>query len=341
MERKLASVARIVSIEPIEGADMIVKATVKGWSLVTQKSNDFKPGDLVTYFEIDSFLPVREEFEFLRKSSYKKMTDGSEGFRLKTIRLRGTISQGLILPLQEIAKMLPEGTVLEEDTDLTELLGITKWDPALPVELSGTAKGRFPSFIYKTDEERAENMLGTLKKLEGTSCYVTSKIDGSSFTAFTNQSEFGVCSRNLELCESEGSSYWKTAKALNLEEKMKSLNRNIALQGELYGNGIQGNKLKLDGLKIAFFNAFDIDKAEYLELDEFLSILDKLELESVPILDRDFKLVSDISVLREKSSHKYASGMLAEGIVIRSNEKIKNERLSFKVINPEFLVNDK
>ena len=102
-ERKLASIRRIKAIEPIKGADRIVKAVVDGWELVTQKSNNFKPGDLVVYFSIDSLLPITEQFSFLEKYkvSAKNSVNG-EGYRLKTIKLRGTLSQGLILPIENL-----------------------------------------------------------------------------------------------------------------------------------------------------------------------------------------------------------------------------------------------
>lgn len=339
MERKLASIAKIVNIEPIEGADVIVKATVRGWDLVTQKSNDFKPGDLVCYFEIDSLLPVTEKFEFLRKSSYRKMSDGTEGFRLKTIKLRGQISQGLILPLSEVTDQLPEGFVIEEDADLTEILNVTKWDPAIPVELSGTAKGNFPSWIPKTDEERAENMLKTIAQNEGISCTVCSKIEGSSFTGFLNEDVFGVCSRNFELEESDGNTMFKVARELKLEEKLRTLGTNMSLQGEIYGEGIQGNKLKIKGQKIMFFNAYNIDRKEYLHPEYFLELMKAMDLEVATVLDRDFKLVSDIDLLRAKANHNYPNAGLAEGIVIRSNAPIKGgQRLSFKVINQQYLL---
>jgi RNA ligase (TIGR02306 family) len=97
MERKLASIQKVAEIRPIEGADAIEVARINNWNVVVKKG-EYKAGDLCIYCEIDSFLPVREEFEFLRKSSFKKMGD-QEGFRLKTIRLRGQLSQGLLLPL--------------------------------------------------------------------------------------------------------------------------------------------------------------------------------------------------------------------------------------------------
>jgi RNA ligase (TIGR02306 family) len=135
MERKLATIRKISIIEPIEGADKIELATVDGWKVIVAKNVGHKVGDLVVYCEIDSFLPIRDEFEFLRKSSYKKMSDGSEGFRLKTIRLRGQLSQGLLLPISVLDeyKYLP----LEGD-DVTEILGIIKYEP--PIKFTSLPK---------------------------------------------------------------------------------------------------------------------------------------------------------------------------------------------------------
>lgn len=153
MERKLASIRIIKDIRPIEGADNIELATVDGWNVVVAKNVGHKVGDYVIYCEVDSFLPIREEFEFLRKSSYKKMGE-REGFRLRTAKLRGQISQGLILPLNVLMKMGPFMFEFDEGVDVTEVLGIVKYEPPIPAELAGKVKGGFPSFIPKTDEER-------------------------------------------------------------------------------------------------------------------------------------------------------------------------------------------
>ncbi len=104
MERKLASIRQISQLEPIEGADKIELATVDNWKVVVAKDVGHKVGDLVVYCEIDSFLPVKPEYEWLRKSSYKKLSDGTEGFRIKTVKLRSQLSQGLILPLSLLSK---------------------------------------------------------------------------------------------------------------------------------------------------------------------------------------------------------------------------------------------
>ena len=105
--RKLATIQKIKEILPIEGADAIELAIVNGWKVVVGKNVEHKEGDYVIYCEIDSFLPIKEEFEFLRKSSYKKMADGTEGFRLRTIKLRGQVSQGLIIPINVQLNSLP------------------------------------------------------------------------------------------------------------------------------------------------------------------------------------------------------------------------------------------
>lgn len=116
MERKLATIRKISNIEPIEGADKIELCTVDNWKVVTAKDVGHQVGDLVVYCEIDSFLPTTEiEYEFLRKSSYKKMADGTEGYKVKTIRLRGQISQGLILPLSLLSKY---GNLVNEGEEL-------------------------------------------------------------------------------------------------------------------------------------------------------------------------------------------------------------------------------
>jgi len=145
--RKLATIRKIDDLQPIEGADRIELAIVDGWKVVVTKGLNI--GDKIAYCEIDSFLPIKPEFEFLRKSSYKKLIDGTEGFRLRTVKLKGQISQGLCIPLNE----LPQLANNQIGDDVSEILGITKYDPPIPASLSGLAKGNFPTFLKKTDEE--------------------------------------------------------------------------------------------------------------------------------------------------------------------------------------------
>jgi RNA ligase (TIGR02306 family) len=261
MERKLVSVRKITNITPIEGADKIELATIDAWKVVVAKDVNHKVDDMVIYCEIDSFLPIKEEFEFLRKSSYKKMSDGIEGFRLKTIKLRGQVSQGLILPMSVVEYT---NVQFEVGMDVTNLLGVTKYEPPIPAELAGKVKGLFPSFLYKTDEERIQNLSSEYetykeKNKEDVKFYVTEKLDGSSATFYIKDGVFGVCSRNLELLETEGNSFWRVARELKLEESLVSLGKNICLQGELIGEGVQGNPYKVKGQTVRFFNGFNID----------------------------------------------------------------------------------
>jgi RNA ligase (TIGR02306 family) len=341
MERKLATVRKITNIRPIEGADMIELATVGGWNVVVGKDIGHKVGDMVVYCEIDSFLPIRDVFEFLRKSSFKKMGD-QEGFRLKTIKLRGQVSQGLILPISVVPiTQFASAYTLPEGMDVTEMLGIVKYEPPIPAELSGKVKGLFPSFLRKTDEERVQNLTKEYEQYKslGRKFYVTEKLDGSSATFYYNDGVFGVCSRNLELLETEGNTFWKVARELDLENKMRDFGVNISLQGELIGEGIQGNPYKIKGQTVKFFNLFDIDLQVYHSLAHLDRALGIMGIKMVPIVDEFFvlpdtieellKYAEDKSVLNDKTER--------EGVVVRSMDRT----ISFKAISNKFLLNEK
>lgn len=344
-ERKLATIRKISDIQPIQGADKIELVTIDGWKVVVAKDVGHKVGDFVVYCEIDSFLPIKPEFEFLRKSSYKKMGD-QEGFRLKTIKLRGQVSQGLILPLAEVIPFPDNLDYMEVGKDVTELLGIVKYDPPIPASLAGKVKGYFPGFIQKTDEERIQNFdsmqyaiwvldQNTSNTESKTYFYATEKLDGSSATFYIKDGEFGVCSRNLELLEDDTNTFWKVAKDLNLKEKMMSLGRNICLQGELIGEGIQGNPYKIKGQTVKFFNAFDITTQKRCNLGELRYIAKDIGLDLVPIIE-NFKLPLTRDELLEMAEGKSElnTGTEREGLVIRSYDM----SISFKVISNKFLL---
>ncbi len=339
MERKLASIRQISEIRPIEGADAIELAIVDGWNVVVAKNVNHKVDDYVVYCEIDSFLPIKPEFEFLRKSSYKKMGD-QEGFRLKTIKLRGQISQGLILPLDEVIPFPNNLDYMEVGKDVTELLGIVKYEPPIPAELAGKVKGLFPSFIRKTDEERVQNLVSEYENWKVQSqhqFYVTEKLDGSSATFYYKDGVFGVCSRNLELLETEGNTFWKVAGELNIEEKLIGLGRNISLQGELIGEGIQGNPYKIKGQTVKFFTGYDIDKQSRISFVDLIAILLLMKLEYVPVLNKEYFILPD----KVEEMLKYAEGKSElnpnterEGVVVRSMDGT----ISFKAISNKFLL---
>ena len=325
--RKLATIQRIKALEPIPNADAIQKATVLGWQLVTKKG-EFNVGDWCVYCEIDSLLPDKPEFEFLKP----------RGMRIRTVRLRGQISQGICFP----PDILPAGVPLEEGWDVTDALGIQKYEPPVPASLSGVAKGPFPGFIPKTDETRVQVLQGLLDKYAAEPCYVSEKLDGSSVTYYLKEGGFGVCSRNLDLLETPENSLWKVARALDVEAKLLTLGRNFALQGEIIGEGIQGNKYALRGQTVCFFNAFDVDAYRYLDYADFTACLNGLGLPVVPVLDAAFPLNNDINALVEFSKRKSTlnPAVWAEGVVIRPLRERQDAlgRVSFKAINPEFLL---
>jgi len=190
---------------------------------------------------------------------------------------------------------------------------------------------------------------GALTRYAGTKCYYTEKVDGTSFTAYVRDDEFGVCSRNLELKDTEENLYWTMARELQIEEKLKSLGKNIMIQGEIVGTGVQKNPLKIPGRRVLFFNAFDIDAYKYLDYEEFTKLIKELELDTVPIINDDFNLIDDIDALVElsKGASVINPDVKREGIVIRPLEEsvdlelargFANGRVSFKAINPEYLL---
>jgi len=330
--RKLASIRKIEQIKPIDGADKICAYRVGGWWVVDSVLK-YKVGDLAVYYEIDSFLPIRPQFEFLRKSSYKRMGN-NEGFRLKTIKLRGQLSQGLLTPI-------PEGIFdPKENDDLTEALDIVKYEPPISAQLAGKIKGTFPSFIPKTDEIRIQNFESEVGVLPvGARVYVTEKLDGTSFTCYFNNGVFGVCGRNWELTETTDNSLWRMANMLQLKEKLTKYGKNIALQGELIGAGINGNLYEMKDHALYFFTGYYIDKGRRMFFDELEWLLFNLDLKMVPVIEKcGFVLPNDNLV---DNMLKYAEGKSVlnmgvdrEGVVVRGLER----EFSFKAINNTYLL---
>jgi RNA ligase (TIGR02306 family) len=339
--RKLASVQKILDLQPIPGADAIEVATVLGWKVVVGKKDGFKVGDLIVYCEIDSILPEEPEFEFLRKNH----------FRIKTIRLRGQVSQGIVFPITVLYGRLDLPHIpFAEGDDVTELLNIKKYESYVPAQLAGIIKGNFPEFLNKTDETRIQAVPAVLYRHQNEKFYVTEKVDGSSMTVYFRHNEhlidgeFGVCSRNLDIKETEGNSFWKTARVLDLENKLRNYGRNLALQGELLGPGVQGNKYKLDKLGYYVFNVFNIDLGLYFDYPDFVQIIKYLGLTSVPLVNDEFTLPNTVDELVEysKGNSLLNKDIYREGIVLRPFVNGYDEdiygRLSFKVINPDFLL---
>ena len=344
--RKLASIQKVVDLQPIPGADRIERATVLGWQCVVKKG-EFKVGDLGIYFEIDSLIPKAIWSGFLFKEG-----SSAEKYRLKTCKMKGQISQGLMMPLSTLGENATSGgwsEVYPEGSDVTELIGVEKYEPYIPAQLQGLIKGTFPCFIPKTDEPRLQAFPRVLQLMMNRKIYVTEKIDGTSFTCFLYKDEFGVCSRNMELKESEGNLYWKIARGLDLENKLRhfrqsTMGHEIAIQGEVYGQGIQGNKYHLEDVRLAVFNVYDISEGKYLNFTQFKACCDALELTTVPILNEWSEIKNDdVESWIQKA---FGESVLypqtpREGIVVRGLDEETIDRygrFSFKVINNEFLL---
>lgn len=334
--RKLASIRKIAAIRPIPGADAIECATIDGWEVVVKKG-EFKEDEMVIYLEIDSWVP-HELAPFLSKGKEPREFEGVKGERLKTVRLRGQLSQGLILPISTIQTcQIIRQNFWEVGDDVTELLGIQKWERPIPTQLRGLMKGNFPSFIPKTDQERIQNCKHVLEDREER-YEVTIKLDGSSFTAYHRDGEVGVCSRNLELKETENNAFWQVARKYRVLELLAQ-EGNYAIQGELIGPGIQGNQEKLDDIDMYVFDVFNIDTQSYLNAWDRYALVDKLKLKHVPILGYNEQAPEDL-----QAALKYAEGtslnpaVNREGVVFKS---LRNPALSFKAISNSWLLKEK
>lgn len=325
IQRKLAAVKRIDDIQPIAGADAIEAAIIGGYTIVVKKTEGLKKGDLCVYFEVDSILPERPEFEFMSKYRY----------RLKTIKLRGCVSQGLIIPLNGLPEL--SAMKLKEDMDLTDVLKVKKYES--PDDLSGKAdleerkrrgplarfamsfalirtihkalygkeKGDFPQFIGgKTDEENVQSVPRLLRELENERLYVTEKMEGQSYSAFVRVNrngllnklftpiEFGVASHSVWKKTDDGSTWWLASKQEKVEDKLKQAlketGKEYAIQAELCGGKVQGNIYKFDKYRLFIFNVYNITDQKILDYVAARCFCDKYGLEFVPVLHENFSV---------------------------------------------------
>ena len=348
IQRKLASIRQITEIRPIPDADSIECAIVGGGWPVVVKRGEFQPGDLAVYFEIDSWIP-HDLAPFLSKGKEPREYNGVKGERLKSIKLRGQISQGLLLS----ASILDEQGLwpLAGDPvghDLTAQLGIQKWEAPVPACLAGQVRGNFPSFIPKTDQERCQNLVSKIFEYhKGESYEVTLKLDGSSCTVYVKDGDIGVCSRNLDLKETEGNSFWQAARKQLLIEALTKLQAmgmgSFALQMELLGPGVQGNQENLKEHRLFLFDVYDIDKQTYLNPVERQRLLDSLvdagaSLEHAPVLDPSLVVTDRFSSVEELLA--FADGpslnpaAKREGLVFKSH----NSGFTFKAISNQWLL---
>jgi RNA ligase (TIGR02306 family) len=355
--RHLGTIQKVESLSTISNADTLLKCKLlgKAWPIVVKKDDNYEVGDLVIYCEPDSVLPgiPIPMFESLWKSCYLPRM---KGLRIRSIFLRGQLSQGIIFPLSlidEIERWSPVSKpTIEFGNDITEYLGIRLYEE--PVPMSKEAKGNFPSFIPHTDEERIENIPDIVNKYRNRSdiiFYVTEKVDGVSATFYVKDGEFGICSRGLELKPDADNEYTRVAKTYNIEENLRNLGYNIAIQGEIIGctpkgKGIAGNKYGLPASTFDFFlfSAFNIDEQEYFGFQKLLEIADALNLKTVPILDQNYALpINAEGIMAFAHGKSQIADIDREGIVIRSIDERSDlefhlRRLSFKSVDAKFLI---
>jgi len=329
------------------------------------KKGEFKPGDLCVYFEVDSLLPVKPEFEFMADRKY----------RVKTIKLRGQVSQGLAFPIVDIKFV--DLAKCKEGCDVTERLGVLKYEPNMPQNSTHNRVKRtwyirmwrrvlgwlglgpkpecgWPTFLRKTDEIRIQSAPGYLARHDGELHYTTEKLDGCSCTIYLKGSRFGVCSRNTEIdgkrvYSDQRKNFWPLVRKLRVEERMRTLGRNLAIQGEVIGPECNGNKYRLTEYKLYLFNVYDLDCGKYLDIEEALSVSNKFGLDWCPMVGIPAPLLATVDGLVERSKGKSAIATCAkgykpihrEGLVIRACKEagdLETGRASFKVINPDFLL---
>ncbi len=355
--RNLATIQKIEALFPIKGADRIEVATMQGlgWECIVKKG-EFKIGDFVIYIEIDSILPDKSEYEFMR----------SRKFRVRTIKLKGQVSQGLIIPINSVRL-----NHIKVGKDVTELLGIVKYDPELAEEMKqseGKKKSlkwkmmhhRFtrwlmgfkfiydlistepgwPGWVSKTDEERIQKMPQVLERYKDSTVYITEKVDGQSATYTRNKKKFIIASRN-KVNTNPSSNYGRIAEKYKLKKIFKSVfSSHTVLQGEIIGPKIQGNKYKLTEQMFMAYNLIGSDST-FIHYNYFSKELKRYNIPSVPFI-KECK-ISDIGltvadwVQFSKGVSRLDPDTPREGIVVRIVENGKKV-LSFKVINPDFLL---
>lgn len=329
--RKLASIQKVYDVKPINGADNIEQATIMGWNVVVRRG-EFKQGDDCVFFEIDSMLPETAGWaQFMEPRK----------FRVKTVKLRGCLSQGLALP---ISTVFPQGHEFSIGDDVSEFLGVSKYEPYTPT-LGSSVIGLFPNDIPKTDEIRLQSALGVLDELKGTPFYITVKLDGMSGTFIKRDDGLHICTRNRLI---NGSACPHTAVADRY--RLHELPVGCVVQGEVVGPGIQKNRLKLSEYDLYVFNIYDINTRRYLDFDEFILFCFKHKLKTVPVeyeIDGEeldaFPLTLE-TFLKLADGEYPMTGNVREGIVVRPmHEKHSNVlggRLSFKCINNRFLLTE-
>jgi RNA ligase (TIGR02306 family) len=334
---KLASIEVIKSIKNHSNADSLELAEVLGWQTVVKKGIN-KEGDKVVFITIDTIVPRYHWSDFLADKN-----NPDKPIRIKNIKLRGEYSSGLVIPLSEFSSFVFKD--YDVGADVTEILGITKYIKEIPANLSGETLGDFPTHITsKTDEDNGLNDPVLVDKVlkHDPSITVTQKLDGSSITLIVeNGALVQVCTRNLSKKETENNTFWRAARRLTIPENWTG-----TIQGELCGNGIQRNQLKLEDVRIFVFQVSQDGKyMTYEEMEDFCK--NSLQCNVVPLVcklsleDQITLWVNPLQKLQELADkQKYSSGLEGEGIVIRPSSYPRGyssrRPLGFKLINRNY-----
>ena len=360
--RKLATLVTIEKVEPIENADRLEVAMMEGksWRVVTGKG-DFAPGDTAVYFEIDSYLPNEERYSFLRERCLRKFVSKSgavlaEGLRIKTVKLRGVVSQGLLMPATKFPELGDYSLAM--GCDLTEILNVKHYDeiedalrPQTGSTISFDAYSPFPSAIPKTDEERIQNLAEYFKTMEGRRFQVTEKADGMSVTMFyapsiDPENPFGVCSRNYRLKPETADGKiplpWQMAKKYEVGPKMESYFKETgceyAIQGELVGPGVNGNRDMRTEHEWLVFRIYNITKGKFERPSVTTGIAYCLCLPHVKVLREFMDIFNECPTfdkLMEFTQGKTDRGNEREGIVCKTFD---SPYVSFKVVSNKYLL---
>lgn len=383
--RKLAYIAKVSDISPIEGADRLEVARLQGhgWKVVVGKG-DFRVGDVCVMFEIDSFLNADDErYAFLRDRCLKKFVSKggnvlAEGMRIKTIKLRGVVSQGLIMPIDRFPEVTDQ-IVWDADkgcdmfvskggkaevaigADVTSILKVEHYDdlremlqPAMGSPTGGDAMGPFPSAIPKTDEERIQNLDEWFGTMKGRTWQVTVKHDGTSCTvayalSIDKDNPEIVCSRNQRMKPAAANGkvpvYWEVAEKYDVVEQARryfeKTGHEIAFQGEAVGPGIQSDKNKENEHVFRCFRIWDITDQEWIAPQETEEICRRLKIPHVQVIERNFPFFDKITTMEDAlkfAEGKTEEGNEREGVVLKTDDGGKYA--SFKIVSNRYLLKE-
>lgn len=349
--RSLVSVQTVKTVSPIQDADRIELAHVLGWQCVVKKGQ-FQPGEKCVYFEIDSFLPIRPEFEFLRGRCYRKNELVGAGFRIRTQKFRGEISQGLIIGMSEAAAMIgldTDAEKMEVGTDLTALLGVQHWEEPETVSDAGTFIGSLPDGVIASDETRVQACPELIRAFHGLEYYISTKMDGTSCTAsIDSNGVFHVCSHHNEYKDDGRSAFCELVKSHDTEKKLRDYMgqrglSSIMAAGEYCGPGIQSNRIHL---KTRDWYLFDVrENGKRCNLAELQRVAEIVGFKTVPVEEIgtgfDEKYPTVEAVL-EWANGSYETGTAKEGIVIRPTDPVYSNEietyLSMKAVSNRYLL---